>query len=44
MMVRYFARLLKFVFYYDTNAMTIGHLPAHEAGLLSPDQVETVRT
>ena len=43
MTVRYFLRLLKLVFFYDTNAIPIGHLPAHEAGLLSPDQVETVR-
>jgi C4-dicarboxylate transporter DctQ subunit len=45
MMVRYLIRLLKFVFFYDPNAMTIGHIPAHEAGLLpTGDNIETVRT
>jgi C4-dicarboxylate transporter, DctQ subunit len=45
MMVRYLIRLLKFVFFYDSKTMTIGHIPAHETGLLSTDgNIETVRT
>jgi C4-dicarboxylate transporter DctQ subunit len=45
MTVRYLIRLLKFLFFYDSKTMMIGHIPAHEAGLLSPEgDVEMART
>jgi C4-dicarboxylate transporter DctQ subunit len=45
MMVRYLIRLLKFVFFYDSKTMTIGHIPAHETSLLVSDgNIEKVRT